>query len=579
MKKLFFTLLMFSFLSTLFAQTPQAVNYQGVARDANSNVLPNTNVSLRLSILAGSVSGSVSYSETQNVSTNNLGLFSIKLGLGTVVSGTFSTINWSTGIYFVKVEMDATGGSNYLFMGTSQMVSVPYALYAENAGSAVLAPSLSLSGTNLSIAGGNTVNLSTINTDAQTLSLTGNALSISAGNTVNLPANPWIQSGNNLYYNAGNVGLGVTSPAYKLDISGTLTNTVSNGVNVNFTGGNTANTRYRGIYSTVTGTGLNGDNRGVQGESVGNSAGLNTGVAGFAKNSTNNAGVYGYGSGANSTAVLSYGVYGYGVGNNLSSQYSIGVFGQGDSSSTNNGGNGVNRGVEGTATESNQLIQGLQVGSVNQGVFGIANGANGSNLGQYNYGVVGNALNSPNWNIGLFGNASGTIGTNCGVYGYAGNATTNYAGYFSGDVTVTGTFSNPSDERLKTNIVGLNSVLPLLKEINPISYSFKSENETHNLNLPKSLQYGFSAQELMTVFPNLVVENVAPGKPNKNVLASSKDKIKSEKSEQADEPFKYKSVNYIGLIPILTQAIKEQQLQIEQLQKDNAEIRALILKK
>ena len=541
---------MFSFLSSLFAQTPQAVNYQGVARDANGNVLATTNVALRLSILAGSVSGSVSYSEAQNVTTNNLGLFSIKLGLGTVVSGTFATINWSTSIYFVKVEMDAAGGSNYLTMGTSQMLSVPYALYAEKAGSAVLAPSLSLSGTSLSIAGGNTVNLSTINTDAQTLSLTGNALSISAGNTVNLPANPWIQSGNNLYYNAGNVGLGVTNPASKLDISGTLTNTNPNGVNVNLTGGNTTNTRYRGIYSKVTGTGLNGDNRGVQGESVGNSIGLNTGVAGYAKNSPSNVGVYGYGSGANTG-------------------FNVGVSGYADSCM---GSSAVNRGVEGSAKSISNA------NGYNQGVFGYADG-NNSNFLYDNSGVFGYAKNCIGNNMGVEGQAEGTIGTNYGVYGYAANGTTNYAGYFQGDVTVTGTFSNPSDERLKTNIVGLNSVLPLLREINPISYSFKSESETHNLNLPKSLQYGFSAQELLKVFPNLVVENVAPGKRNKNAHTLSKDKKKSEKSEQVEEPFTYKSVNYIGLIPILTQAIKEQQLQIEQLQKDNEEIRALILKR
>ncbi len=546
MKKLFFTLLMFSFLSSLFAQTPQAVNYQGVARDANGNILATTNVSLRLSILVGSVSGSVSYSETQNVSTNNLGLFSIKLGLGTVVSGTFSTINWSTGIYFVKVEMDAAGGSNYLAMGTSQMLSVPYALYAEKAGSAVLAPSLSLSGTNLSIAGGNTVNLSTINTDAQILSLTGNALSISAGNTVNLPANPWIQSGNNLYYNAGNVGLGVTNPASKLDISGALTNTVPHGVNASFTGGNTVNNYYNGIYSKVSGTGLNGINEGVRGTSNGVSVGENDGVVGIAKNSLANVGVWGSGSGANTG-------------------FNIGVSGFADSATTTNG---INRGASGQASGLN---------GNNQGVFGRADGLNNPNG---NIGVLGYALKASVSNIGLYGLADQTTaGTNYGVYGSATAGTTNYAGYFSGNVTVTGTFSNPSDERLKTNIVGLNSVLPLLKEINPISYSFKSESETHNLNLPKSLQYGFSAQELLKVFPNLVVENVAPVKPNKNVLASSKDKIKSEKSEQADEPFTYKSVNYIGLIPILTQAIKEQQLQIEQLQKDNAEIRTLILKR
>ncbi len=121
-------------ISTTFAQVPQALNYQAVARNSSGNLITNQTVGLRLSVLAGSSTGTVSYEETQTATTNQFGLFTIAIGTGTPVAGTFSAINWSTGQYWLKVEMDATGGSSYVAMGTAQLLSVPYALYAANAG-------------------------------------------------------------------------------------------------------------------------------------------------------------------------------------------------------------------------------------------------------------------------------------------------------------------------------------------------------------------------------------------------------------------------------------------------------------
>jgi len=131
MKFLSTLLVSLTFSSILFAQAPQKMNYQGVARDNNGNVLANQNIGLRLSILSGSISGTTEYSETQAVATNDFGLFNVALGSGSVLSGTINSVDWGSADHFIKVELDAAGGTSYSLMGTSQLLSVPYALYAE----------------------------------------------------------------------------------------------------------------------------------------------------------------------------------------------------------------------------------------------------------------------------------------------------------------------------------------------------------------------------------------------------------------------------------------------------------------
>jgi hypothetical protein len=116
--------------------SPQLMNYQGVARDNGGNVLVNQNIALQLSVVSGSIGGAVEYTETQATSTNDFGLFNIEIGGGTVTSGAFSAINWGSASHFLKVELDATGGTSYQEMGTSQLLSVPYAFYAKVSGSA-----------------------------------------------------------------------------------------------------------------------------------------------------------------------------------------------------------------------------------------------------------------------------------------------------------------------------------------------------------------------------------------------------------------------------------------------------------
>ncbi|MCX6269833.1 MAG: hypothetical protein NTU44_01190 [Bacteroidetes bacterium] len=117
-----------------FAQIPHSFNYQSVVRDGSGMIVANQNVKFRISLLQGSITGSSVYTEIHTATSNAFGLVNLGIGDGMVESGDFSLINWADGPYFIKVEMDATGGNEFLLMGTSQLKSVPYALYAERSG-------------------------------------------------------------------------------------------------------------------------------------------------------------------------------------------------------------------------------------------------------------------------------------------------------------------------------------------------------------------------------------------------------------------------------------------------------------
>jgi hypothetical protein len=125
----------FAFLISLIAsaQVPQGISHQAVIRDASNNLVTNSAIGVRVSILQGSANGPVAYSETHSPQSNANGLISFVIGEGTVVSGVFAEINWSDGPYFIETKADPTGGTTYTITGTSQMLSVPYAFYAHQA--------------------------------------------------------------------------------------------------------------------------------------------------------------------------------------------------------------------------------------------------------------------------------------------------------------------------------------------------------------------------------------------------------------------------------------------------------------
>ncbi len=133
----FFQLLIvfLSMIGTSYAQAPQGIPYQAVARNSSGNILANQNIRVRFTIRDSVATGVIKYQETFTPTTNSLGLFNVNVGMGTVLSGTFSGINWGVNAKYMQVEMDPAGGTAYVDMGTTQMMSVPYALHAGSAGS------------------------------------------------------------------------------------------------------------------------------------------------------------------------------------------------------------------------------------------------------------------------------------------------------------------------------------------------------------------------------------------------------------------------------------------------------------
>jgi len=133
MKKFYKLTLLFLFPLGLFSQVPEAINYQAVIRDNNHQVMMNQNVSLQISILAESAEGNLEFRERHFVQTNQFGLVNLQIGNGELIAGNMSDIKWGVGNYFLQIEIDISGGTSFELMGTSQMLSVPYALYAKNA--------------------------------------------------------------------------------------------------------------------------------------------------------------------------------------------------------------------------------------------------------------------------------------------------------------------------------------------------------------------------------------------------------------------------------------------------------------
>lgn len=136
-----FTLTLLTLLNCmLFAATTTGFNYQAVVRNAQGNLIQNQDVNMRFTIRDGSPTGPILYRETSVIPANQFGVITVVIGGGTMVTGNFGSITWGGTTKFMQVETDITGGSNFLDMGTSQLLSVPFAMYAETAGSSLPGP-------------------------------------------------------------------------------------------------------------------------------------------------------------------------------------------------------------------------------------------------------------------------------------------------------------------------------------------------------------------------------------------------------------------------------------------------------
>ncbi|MCX6198280.1 MAG: collagen-like protein [Bacteroidetes bacterium] len=214
MKKLFTLVLIISALHN-FAQIPQSFNYQAVARNASGVILSGQNISVKFTILDGFPGGSLVYMETHSsLLTNAFGLFTTQVGTGTVIIGTFGSINWATGHKYLKVEFDPNNGTNYTDMGTTQLLSVPFALYA------VTSSNGPVGATGVTGPSGDTgLTGSTGATGAQ--GVPGNGTVNGTLNYVSKFTPDSTTLGNSQIFDDGiNVGIGTVTPHVKLSVNG-----------------------------------------------------------------------------------------------------------------------------------------------------------------------------------------------------------------------------------------------------------------------------------------------------------------------------------------------------------------------
>ena len=363
MKNLFiaFVLILTSTLS-LQAQTPQGFNYQATVRNAGGELIVSQNVNFRFNVQQGSVTSTAVFTETHLVSTDDLGQVNIVIGEGTATTGDFTLIDWSLGSYFLGIELNT--GAGYVAMGTTQLLSVPFALYAENSG-------------------------------AEASDLQG---VLDTGATANL-----VVSEENL-----------------------------SGIELSTTGGDTADTTYTGISSSINGT--NGRNIAVSGESNGINLHRNYGFRGIASNAeVTNTGVQGIADSAIGTNFAVWGI----AKNAVDGKDNRGVMGHAYTPTPTGNNYGVSGWVGGSEVVNIALGGYADAASSTDGSnFGVDAKANAATVNGFNYGVYTQASNAP-LNYGIHSRADGTVGSNYGIHASASGGENNYAGYFVGDVVVT----------------------------------------------------------------------------------------------------------------------------------------------
>lgn len=476
MKKFFLNTLLVAAVFAAQAQTPQKFNYQGIARTGAGLPMASQNISMRISVLDGSAAGTVVYRETQSATTNAYGLYSVSIGGGTPETGSMAAIDWASGEKYIKVELDPAGGTAYADLGTSQLLSVPYAMYAGNGvpgpvgpegpvgpagpagatGPAGPAGAGTLSGTT------NTVVKFTGASTGGNSQITDDGTSVGINTTTLSP----------------NIKLQVTSTTGSNAIRGTLTGTPSTSIATSGAVYGESTTGIGVIGVSGTQNGVYGLSTGTLGGTVGVSAGTGNGIWGVATG----AGVAGFFDGgiAGRGIVVSTGSSGFGTtsptgrlmvmqpatpvpaidtfpaisGYSYTAQGCLkgGVYGNYNGSNYGTGVQGIGyNGVNNQDVNSN-----FSTGNQDIGVYGSANtaGVEGASIGGigvagYNRNSSFSAVTGGGNSYGVYGYAN-TIGgaaapaARYGMYGYATGATTNYAGYFSGNVQITGSIAKGS---------------------------------------------------------------------------------------------------------------------------------------
>lgn len=453
--------LLLIFSLQLFAQSPQKINYQGVARDLKGNAIGNQKMKLKLEIINSLDATLIEYSETQIVETNSFGLYSLQIGNGQIIEGDFKTIKWETGTKYIRVFIDAKGGNEFDLIGTTQLLSVPYALYADKAGIAK------------EVAETGKTRTGTVSTSSTGTGTANYITKFTAANTIY----------NSSLYDNGNIGLGTTSPVGKLHIKNTAASNTEFRIQHTSTSAASRISFFNDTTTAFTATA----NYAIMNK-------YGSAVSGSAATKFPLAKLFGFNNSQGSLLFSSGGNVGFGRFNQSNSTVSVKIFidsatgyvGINNTSPTSNlhvlgteltTGLFTSAGVDnttgilksqytGTTIDDHIAIYGKSQPSLSQnygigmygegGYIGIQSfakntgvnavyGANsiGSSRGE-TYGIYGEAQLDITGNlgtkIGVFGYAKGGL-TNYGVYGGAdtsGAFANTYAGYFNGDIAVTG---------------------------------------------------------------------------------------------------------------------------------------------
>jgi hypothetical protein len=621
MKKsiLFLALLLLS--QSSFGQAPDGVNYQAVIRNLSGTLVANTTIAIRIQIKQTSASGTIVYQERHSVTTSAQGVVNLVIGQGALLGGNFSTINWGTGPYFACLGVSFTNGSTYLDYGSQQLMSVPYALYAKNAGNQLnqwrygnTLPAVGLGALGdfyLNMTNGNVYYKSNATTWTLTGNITGPAGAAGATGLTGATGPAGVQGIQGLTGPAGATGpIGATGPAGPTGATGAqgiqgLTGpagaTGAQGL-IGLTGpaGATGATGAQGIQGLTGATGPAGAQgpigltgpagttgatgaagaQGIQGltgatgpagaqgpQGLTGATGA-TGAAGTATsitsdnfltdgtlsivtsvpqtvNSINKSLLIG---GNTSASDLSFG-----TNNNYSIDFrtnnlvrgrisNLGEFFIGATSTVMAGDlmNGVSNATFPWAVNGYSSFNG-------SGIFGTILAGNPTTYGAVQGEHVGSAAGA-----GVRGitNNADAIGVNGSVTVLPLNG---WGGLFQNDLGYTGFFGSASDLKIKKNINTITDARSIINNLRGVSYEHRLD-EFPGLGLKAGLTYGFIAQEVETILPTIVKEKNIPNM--------------SLRSDGVDAgTVSLKTVGYTEVIPILVQALKEQDKVIEDLLK------------
>lgn len=590
MKKLYSIIAGLFITASIFAQAPQKMSYQAVIRNNANTLITSTAVGMKISVLQGTSTGTVVYSETQTLNTNANGLVSLEIGSGTPLIGTFAGINWANGPYFIKTETDPTGGSNYTISGTNELLSVPYALFSVNGTPGPAGPAGATGATGPQGPQG----------------IPGSANANGTLNYISKFTPNGTTLGNSLLFdNGNNVGIGTNTPSVKLDVNA---NAIT-GFTAKF---NSPDKTYLGLYEADVYRGYFGSYYGDAPDvDLGSSSGAVHLVTGNSIDLTAKAGDVGIGT-TNPSARLEVTTAADGqvVKINAADQTFMGIW--------------ENNGYRGYVGSYYGNVADVDLGSL-AGAVHLVNGTGSNNItltaksgkvgigtqdpltqlhikgtataSDTNFRVTSTASCSQGagielerafcnnqWRISNQGSSDGIAG-NLVIESVANNFSqpSNYrdefefkeslssSGYFRAipdNETYLGTSShrwmvvyagngtiNTSDARDKTNIQDINYGLDDVMRLRPVSFDWKGKPQW-------GTKLGLIAQEVKEVVKEVVVQG-------------DLEQVKDENGNLVPNNDKY-GIFYSDLIPVLIKATQEQQHMIQTMQQQIDELKRLV---